>query len=264
MTWLPAGPDLVFAPRRPSFQRLSRRNAKGLQGVPVCVAVDPNDPATIYTVERPSTGGATAFRTRDGGVTWIPISDRLSRLDANADLQVIAVHPVSALANVVFAGSWFRRRLYRSDDRGDSWTSLAVLPGAIRSIVIDPRGADTVGRTTMYAATTAGLLRSTDGGSTWVMTPLTGDVFSFAARFDPAGRGDHFYATVLGAGVFHAADPTQATTDPSAPGWLNLNAVGVPFTAAMGARPATWEWAVVDAAWRNPARAYAYLAVRSA
>ncbi len=51
---------------------------------------------------------------------------------------------------------------------GDNvWTSLGPDGGGARSLVIDPLNANTV-----YALTSAGLFKSTDGGANWRATPL--------------------------------------------------------------------------------------------
>src|SRR5881394_3740895 len=93
MAWLPIGPDHVFSPRNPSFKRLSLRNEYGRQGLPNSIAIDPTDAATIYITERPTSGGASAFRTRNGGLAWTPIADELEIANASVDPACIAVNP---------------------------------------------------------------------------------------------------------------------------------------------------------------------------
>jgi hypothetical protein len=46
-TWFPVGPDCVFAPRDVNFQRLSRRDEQGRQGLVNSIAIDPTDASTI-------------------------------------------------------------------------------------------------------------------------------------------------------------------------------------------------------------------------
>ncbi len=47
---------------------------------------DPNDPATVYVVERPSSGGSSAFRMKtEGGIEgafWVPIADSVQQTRA--------------------------------------------------------------------------------------------------------------------------------------------------------------------------------------
>ena len=93
MAWFPIGPDFVFAPRNEDFRRLSRRNEIGRQGLVAAIAIDPSDPDVIYTAERPTSGGSSAFRTNDGGLSWTPIADSLQQLDPAVDPNCFAVNP---------------------------------------------------------------------------------------------------------------------------------------------------------------------------
>jgi hypothetical protein len=253
MTWHPVGPDFVYAPRRLPYQRLSRRNEQGRQGLTWAICVDPTDSASIYVAERPSSGGSTAFRTRDDGRSWTPIADELQQADAAVDPSCLAVNPDHP--EVIYLGTWSRQSVFVSSARGDvgSWGPPRAVGGSIRKLVVDPRFSATLATTVIYAATTAGVFRSADGGSSWVQV-LAGDVWSLVATFPPASATPHFYAGVYGQGVFHATDPTAA--------WTNLNAAGIGLpahTAATAAAPeGNFNAVLVDLVGGHPDRVYAW------
>ncbi|MBI1744423.1 hypothetical protein HYR54_15340 [Candidatus Acetothermia bacterium] len=259
MSWFPIGPDFVFAPRNENFKRLSRRNEVGRQGLVSNIAIDPNDPATIYVVERPSSGGSSAFRMRtEGGIegaSWVPIADSLQQLDPTVDPSCIAVNPDPARSNIIYMGTWSNMGFYVSTTRGDTWGTRNAISGNVLKIIVDPRTASNPATTVLYAATTTGVYRSPDGGTTWTQV-LAGGVWSLAA-YIPATGTPHFYASIWQSGIFH-------TTNPSAPGnWTNLNTQGIGLpahTASTITEPnGNFDAILVDLCPRNPNRVYAWM-----
>jgi len=107
------------------------------------IAVDPLHPDTVYY------GGQNLMRSYDGGITAEDI-----RHNVIGTIVDIAVHPRDT--NIIFAESmYYTLRLYKSEDRGDSW-ELVLTDGGI--IVFDPTYPDTI----YY-----GQYRSLDCGETW-------------------------------------------------------------------------------------------------
>lgn len=253
MSWFPHGPDFVFAPREGNFKRLSRRNAWGRQGLVSAIAVDPTDPATIYVVERPSSGGTTAFRTQSEGALWTPIADSLQRNDANVDPSCIAVNP--AHPEIVYMGTWANTGVYVSGNRGDTWGARNPIPANVRRLIVDPRTAADPATTVLYAVTNGGVFRSPDGGVTWAQV-LAGDVWSLAA-YIPAAGTPQFYAGVYGQGVFHTTDPTAAAN------WTNLNTLGIGLPAhsapSVSEPEGNFNAILLDYCPRNPNRVYAWM-----
>jgi photosystem II stability/assembly factor-like uncharacterized protein len=143
------------------------------------LVMDPQNSATLYA------GGsyrASVAKSTDGGVTW---SDSALPPEASPPydddywtmVRVLAVDPQDS--NVVYVtGSG---GIFKSTDGGATWVTMnsglapyickgsdacVGEPYLVGSLVIDPRtGA-------LYAASTAGVLRSTDGASSW--NPVTG------------------------------------------------------------------------------------------
>jgi hypothetical protein len=214
MSWLPIGPDFVFAPRRSDFKRLSVRNELGRQGLVSGITVDPSDPGTVYAIVRPSSGGTSAFRSRSAGAGWDPIADVLQQGDPAIDPSCVVVNPAHPATVYLATGS--DSGLYVSADRGDTWGQKNPVGGYVRTLLADPSTAATPGSTVLLAGTSAGVYHSADGGSTWTQV-LAGDVWSLAADFTPGAQ--HFFAGAYAAGVFYA-------TGPAGP-WTNLDTAGI-------------------------------------
>src|SRR5918999_757145 len=130
-----------------------------------CVAVDPDDPETVFAGLR--AGGVR--RTRDGGRSWI---------DCALPEPGVFSLAVSAADGAVYAGTE-PSALYRSDDSGETWrelNGLLELPSRptwsfpprpwtshVRWIAPSPHHADLI----LVGIELGGLMRSTDGGATW-------------------------------------------------------------------------------------------------
>jgi hypothetical protein len=170
--WTPIGPATIAATGYAGGQPFS--------GKIDALAADPTNPKVIYIGS--GTGGV--WKTTDGGTTWTPLTDTQATLSTGA----IALAPSNP--SVVYVGtgettfsgnSYYGRGILKSTDAGATWTLLAnslLDRMAISQIVVDPADPQTV-----YVATSAavvngagfagkniGVLKSTDGGSTWTDT----------------------------------------------------------------------------------------------
>ncbi len=164
------------------------------------VEVDPSDPDTVYASDL-SEG---VQRTTDGGAHW-------SRLDLpEYGMDGIAVDPTDP--DTVWVGTWADGTVYRSSDGGSSWAQLLV-PGARHAtpvVRVGPDGRSWVGaenrgplvsaddgaswrlrrtgflgsgipalvaptqRLVLAGTFGDGIQRSTDGGSTWRSSGISG------------------------------------------------------------------------------------------
>jgi photosystem II stability/assembly factor-like uncharacterized protein len=141
-------------------------------GRSIAVAGQKDEPYTFYFG---STGGGV-WKTTDGGITWINVSDKYFKTGAVGALAVAPSDP-----NVVYAGmgeSFIRGNMatgdgvYKSTDGGKTWENVGLKnTHVISNIVIDPKNPDIV-----YAAALGhvfannkerGIYRSEDGGITW-------------------------------------------------------------------------------------------------
>jgi photosystem II stability/assembly factor-like uncharacterized protein len=130
-----------------------------------CLALDPADPETLYAGLRE--GGVR--RSVDGGQTWI---------DCKLPEPAVFSLAVSAADGAVYAGTE-PSRLFRSDDRGESWSELNALlelpsrphwsfpprpwTSHVRWIAPSPHHADLL----LVGIELGGVMRSSDGGLSW-------------------------------------------------------------------------------------------------
>ncbi len=100
------------------------------------------------------------FRSTNRGATWTPLADRYASLlqDLVVSFNSLAVSPNFAQDNTVLLGH--SSGLWRSTDRGETWTNINGGPAASRL-------AYTLDSSTVFAANYDGVQRSDDGGLTW-------------------------------------------------------------------------------------------------
>ncbi len=130
-----------------------------------CIATVPDEPDTVYVGLR--AGGAR--RTVDAGRSWT---------DCGLPEGAVFSLAVSPADGAVYAGTE-PSRLFRSDDRGESWHELEALlelpsrptwsfpprpwTSHVRCIAPNPHD----GQLILVGIELGGLMRSTDGGATW-------------------------------------------------------------------------------------------------
>ncbi|MFQ6015277.1 MAG: WD40/YVTN/BNR-like repeat-containing protein [Anaerolineae bacterium] len=151
------------------------------------LAVDPNGPETIYggTGDGWPATGTRLVKSNDGGDSWTPWG--MPQPEKEYAIDALAVDPTSGA--IVYVGITATDRqgvdrghehsdVYKSFDGGASWTPLkiptVVSPWVnspfrnVHDLAIVPEEPEVV-----FAATSLGLLKSWDGGLTWLdITPL--------------------------------------------------------------------------------------------
>ncbi|MEO1652839.1 MAG: hypothetical protein AAFU64_04775, partial [Bacteroidota bacterium] len=174
------------------------------------IMFDPNDPA-VGKVWAGGVAGGLWFNNdiRDPNASWQQVND----FWANLAITSIAYDPSNPNIYYVGTGEGFFNRgavrgggIWKSSNRGSSWTLLDnTVPGPANSlsdfayvhkIVVDQEGR-------IFAATRGdridrgGILRSTDGGETWVkvLSPrfknqISGFFYDYAADIEIAQNGD--------------------------------------------------------------------------
>ena len=136
-----------------------------LGGGAQCLAVDPNDPDTVYAGLRE--GGVR--RTQDAGRHWV---------DCALPESAVFSLAVSSADGLLYAGTE-PSRVFRSDDRGETWRPLDALlelpsrpswsfpprpwTSHVRWIAPSPHDGDLL----LVGIELGGLMRSDDGGATW-------------------------------------------------------------------------------------------------
>ncbi|MEM9304294.1 MAG: hypothetical protein AAGE01_19440 [Pseudomonadota bacterium] len=169
--------------------------------------VDPNDPATVYTVLRSfDAADAPILVSRNSGETWTSITATFALNGAAS----IAIDPSNSdriyVGQVCCSGEQF----YRSENGGASFEPMTIdqaldANNTVLDIEVGPQG-------TLYAAVDALIgnddfvYRSDNGGSTWtLLTGLPANRRTFALRIDPLDPDTVFAGGFCG-GVFRSTD----------------------------------------------------------
>lgn len=124
------------------------------------IVEDPTNPNIIY-VGAPAGG---IWKTTDGGTNWTPLGDEFSVIGVSS----IAIDPNNS--NTIYvgtgdtdAGDTYAIGVMKSTDGGTTWANVgSVSANEISDILVDPSNSNVV-----YAATNAGLLKSTNGGNSF-------------------------------------------------------------------------------------------------
>lgn len=211
-TWRPIGPDHI-----PDGQTYGT-NRVDVAGRISCIAIDPGDAKHILV----GAGGGGIWESKDSGANWRPCADKMPSLAIGA----IAFDPSNSKR--VFAGSGegnfyssLGAGVFASTDGGATWAVLASAPFVgmgFFDLVIDPKTP-----TTLYAATTGGFYKSTNGGRAWsqkragrcwdVSVHPNGGTVELLAAFE-----DGLFVSTNGGNTFK---PATLPSGPSAP-WTRL------------------------------------------
>jgi photosystem II stability/assembly factor-like uncharacterized protein len=136
--------------------------------------------------------------TRTGSVLqlagWSP-GARIGHLDVGHQPPRLARHPLQP--SRVYAAA---QGLYRSDDGGYTWQQLGAEPLFSGGIALDPRDVQT-----LYGATAAGVMKSTDGGATFTRLWVAGSVAATGIGLDPVDP-QTLYAATRTQGVLRSTD----------------------------------------------------------
>jgi photosystem II stability/assembly factor-like uncharacterized protein len=193
-------------------------NVPALPSSVPCLAIDPQNPGTLYAVENgyaiaPDTvivaGGL--FKSMDGGGTWNLLN---LGLPPNSSIDAVAVNPQNP--STLYVGSIYG--IFKSSDGGNDWTPVNSglpafangLPGGaayflVASLTIDQQQPDTV-----YVAITNSIgsrvLKTTNGGASWsdAGSGLPENTTVRSLQIDSQIHTTLYAAT--GAGVFKSTD----------------------------------------------------------
>jgi photosystem II stability/assembly factor-like uncharacterized protein len=175
-------------------------------GSVVALAIDPNKPETLYAGEvnypfGPPVTGNGVDRTDDGGETWRPANGGLPT--SGIAFGFLAVDPKNSATvyAATFWNSWWPSgRVYRTTDGGTTWELINDEP-PITAMALDTQKAGLI-----YAGTAGkGLLRTVDGGDTWVSLDNVLKDRSITA-LAVSDTGTVLYAGAADGGIFRSAD----------------------------------------------------------
>ena len=188
--------------------------------------IDPFQPSALFRVDTSTVQNpGMLFHSVDQGATWTEVDQGLG-LSAGYFISAFAADPGTqgvfyAAVNVVWPPSSSPSKLYRTSDKGMSWTLLTkAIPGTVTTIVVDP-----LSPSTLYASVDAGAgfgptgtYRSVDGGGTFQQINSS---FARAIVVDPV-RQNHVYIATDANGVEVSADGGSS--------WMPMNS-GLPDQA---------------------------------
>ncbi|MCD6325942.1 carboxypeptidase regulatory-like domain-containing protein [bacterium] len=191
------------------------------------VAVDRENPSVVFAV-----GRSGPFKSLDGGLHWQGTGAMLSRPQPRPEWSAVAFKPDDP--SVVMAADQFFGELYRSDDRGESWSILlTIFPSdqvlypyslhGIKTIAFAPSdtsiiyvGARIPDKTIEFERETPfdttlpsmGIYRSTDDGETWAqinegLADTTKNINEIVVH---PTNPDIAYAGTLNSGIYKTVD----------------------------------------------------------
>jgi photosystem II stability/assembly factor-like uncharacterized protein len=151
------------------------------------IAFAPSDPNIVY-----AGGYSYLYRSEDGGQTWTVADTTL----AARYMEALALHPQAPDTVWVGAQNYPYGGVYKRVGTG---STFALKPYGMEDTFVLDLAQDPNNANVLYAATWgAGVFRSTDGGSTWTMTPESVSyVYTIEAADGPTG-------TILYAGTFYS------------------------------------------------------------
>jgi photosystem II stability/assembly factor-like uncharacterized protein len=206
----------------------------GIDGRIFAVGMDPTRASTLY-VKIPK-----LMRSDDGGATWTDLSDALPLKVADVGGYMGPIIMFDATTDPSTVYTYVGPSLWRSTDRGESWTRLSAeegdqalalmdvprlpasapesarqaleafpadLGGTVTYVLLDPRSADI-----LYVLTdkgsTAGLYRSTDAGATWqnIVGGILDEDIQYIA-IDP--ESGELYASAINRGLYKWVPETE-------------------------------------------------------
>ncbi|MDX1479241.1 MAG: hypothetical protein R3301_16110, partial [Saprospiraceae bacterium] len=177
------------------------------------IAEHPLD-TNILFVGTPSGG---LWKSEDAGATWTPHTDDFAQLGISA----IVIDPTDP--DVMYVGTGdgdgfdtYSIGVMKSEDGGVTWTPAGMLSAGVfvvRKMAMDPGNTQV-----LYAATSDGLYRTTNGGTSWLqlMSGSFHDVKLHPTDHDTVYVcSNHFYRSTDGGGSFTEVDDTDGLADPA-------------------------------------------------
>ena len=173
------------------------------------LAIDPQDPDTIYAGTRPP----YVFRTKDGGKNWekLPVEMTMECAIGTPRITALVVDPVNT--KNVWAGVEIDG-VYRSLDGGDSWTKVedGVGDPDIHGIAVSPGTPGNPGN--VLVSTPREVFASNDTGESWRSLVKTQDFPLSYCRWVAVKPGEpNVVFAANGSGAYGSTGGIQKSTD---------------------------------------------------
>jgi len=185
------------------------------------IAINPEHPSILFIATNDA-----VYKTRDGGATWIPITEGLG----HARVLSLAVHPINT--STIYAGT-LGDAVYRSVDGGNRWSivnaGLKEHVTVVNAFIFHPREPETI-----LAGTTVGFFKTLNDGMMWDEMPIKGmdSVYVVSAALDPtdtnilyAGTSGGVFKTVNGGRTWHESNNGLIHLEPGTALSMGVNAL---------------------------------------
>jgi len=168
--------------------------------------VTDDDPVDVLAVSPAFSEDETVFAGTEGGALWVSTDggrtwDHLAEQLGDGPVNCLWLAPDYAASGIMVAG--VGSGLYRSTDRGETWTLVANLPDVILTLAGDDH-------VVLAGLHNVGIYRSCDGGQTWVPSATGITARGFARLLEANGK---LYAMGPQEGVW-VADPADMVWRP--------------------------------------------------
>ncbi|MCU0293347.1 MAG: YCF48-related protein [Thermoanaerobaculaceae bacterium] len=171
----------------------TRIGTVGLDGLPIdLVTFSPADPRIAY-----ASNERAHYRSTDGGKTWQSVGNCWPPC---GNKSLLFLHPTQP-GTIFSTPRVGYGPLYRTDDGGTSWRYMCCYPGPLFAFIAP----DPVDPDVLYGSTETGLLKSSDGGSSWA--PLGTGIASKPGRVTVAPTSPRtLFVVGLDAAVYRSID----------------------------------------------------------
>jgi len=154
------------------------------------IVIDPFNPSIFY-------GGAMGFfRTMDQGLSWESFETLTGAEELPVYVTIIAPDP--AKAGVLYAGTTMPFNLYKTTNRGDSWSKINLPSNSDETctgIVIGNNQILVSSAKSYYNYSSGHIFASADNGSTWNSWPTPQNLGVTCITFDPTDINSVFVGT---------------------------------------------------------------------
>ncbi|MDW3192495.1 MAG: T9SS type A sorting domain-containing protein [Cytophagales bacterium] len=176
------------------------------------LVIDPDDPNQETFYAGSASGGI--WKTTDNGANWSYLSDDIPNLGTNT----LVMAPSNTDVMYAGTGEHFTNDidgagLFKSTDRGNSWTQIADPSDYpdfrnVSRIVVDPNDENTVIATTrssVWGPFSSAIYKTEDGGSTWTQLRSSTNERHDDIDYDPSDFST-LYVAINGVGVIKSTD----------------------------------------------------------
>jgi photosystem II stability/assembly factor-like uncharacterized protein len=164
----------------------------------VALALDPQQPATLYALPYEYPDGPRVFKTTNGGGSWTTVG---LLPDNSVNMLLVDPHQSDYLYGMTSNTVW------RSTDGGASWDNYS-LPTYAMSMAADPLVPGRLFVSGYYYSSyyAPAVMISTDYGQSWGITQIDPDTgYAYCVEFDPVDTGTAFAGCLNGL-VFRTTD----------------------------------------------------------